>query len=44
MTLTSCRDLIQELPVDHVDVKIYKEDAIVDGAGRGDILNDGTWC
>ena len=38
---------MQELLVDHVDdrrVKIDKVDAIVDGTGRGDVLNDGTWC
>ena len=44
MTSTSCRDLIQELSVDHVDVKVNMIDAIVDGAGRGDVLNNGTWC
>ena len=44
MPLTSCRDLVQELLVDHVDVKVDKIDAIVDGAGRGDVLNNRTWC
>ena len=38
------KDLLQELLVDHVEVKIYKEDAVVDGTCRGDVLDDGTWC
>ena len=42
MSLTSCRNLIQEVSVDHVDVKVNKIDAIVDGAGRGDVLDDRT--
>ena len=31
----------KEPSVDHVDVKVNKIDAIVDGAGRGDVLNTG---
>ena len=44
MLLTGCRDLIQKLLVDHVDVNVNKIDAIVDRAGRGDVLDYGTWC
>ena len=32
------------MSVDHVDVKVNKIDAIVDGAGRGDVLDYRTWC
>ena len=41
--LRVCPKTLQVLPVDHVDVDVDKKDAIVDRAGRGDVVDYRTW-